>query len=133
MNRAPGAVLDRDLMKVVVADDSELALAIVRDLFEAIGAEVHTIPSAIGLSGLLHRVQPDVVVLDVNMPAIRGDEAVVTVRRLCPRATVVLFSDDKQAHEHARAHGIAWVSKADPELLVSAVLRQATKDGGTKR
>lgn len=123
----PSALIDPGLMRVVVADDSPIILGATRDLFEAAGAEVHTIESAIGLSGLLRRVQPDIVILDMNMPAIRGDEAVATVRRICPRATVVLFSDDKQAAAHAKAHGIAWVSKAAPEMLVVTAMREATR------
>lgn len=121
----PGALFDASLMKVVVADDSDLVLGVVRALFEEIGAEVHTIGSAIGLSGLVCRVRPDVVILDLNMPAIRGDEAVATVRRLCPRAAVVLFSDDARARELAGSLGVRWVSKASPELLVGAALRHA--------
>lgn len=127
MSRFPGALLD-GLMKVVVADDSPLILEAVRDLFEAVGAEVHTIDSAIGLSGLLRRVQPEAVVLDVNMPAIRGDEAVASVRRVCPKATVVLFSDDPKCAEYAGRCGVAWVGKSSPHQLVRAVLRQAAKD-----
>jgi CheY-like chemotaxis protein len=120
-------------MQVVLVDDSEIALDLVRGLFEDIGAEVHTVAAdssksaaagAIGLSGLLRRVRPDVVVLDMNMPAIRGDEAVVTARRMCPGATILLFSDDRQAYECARANGVTWVNKGKPEQLVTEALRR---------
>ena len=131
-SRSPGALLDSELLKVVVADDSEIIREAVRDLFEPIGAEVHTIDSAIGLSGLLHRVQPDAVVLDVNMPAIRGDEAVDAVRRVCPRAVIVLFSSEPDVAEYARKRGVVWVSKRTPELLVRTVLRQATLNLGSR-
>ncbi len=131
-SKSPGAVLDAGLLKVVVADDSEIIRDAVRDLFEPIGAEVHTIDSAIGLSGLLHRVRPDVVILDINMPAIRGDEAVTAVRRICSRATIVLFSSEPDGAEYARKRGVAWVSKSTPELLVRTVLRQATRDLGAR-
>ena len=110
-------------VKVVVADDSPLILDVVRELLEARGAEVHTIASAIGLSGLLRRVNPDAVVLDFNMPAIRGDEAIQTVRRVCPSARVVLFSDDPRARDYAVAHGVPFVNKrATGDQLVDAVL-----------
>lgn len=131
-SKSPGAVLDAGLLKVVVADDSEIIREAVRDLFEPIGAEVHAIESAIGLSGLLHRVHPDAVVLDVNMPAIRGDEAVAAVRRICPRAAIVLFSSEPDVAEYARKRGVAWVSKRTPELLVRTVLRHATANLGSR-
>lgn len=111
-------------LKIVVADDSDIVREAVRDLFEPVGAEVHEIDSAIGLSGLLRRVRPDAVVLDVNMPAIRGDEAVASVRRVCPTAKIVLFSSEPDGAEYARARGVGWVSKSTPELLVRTVLRR---------
>lgn len=129
---SPGAALDAEMIKVVVADDSEIVRDAVRDLFEPIGADVHEIDSAIGLSGLLHRVRPDAVVLDVNMPAIRGDEAVAAVRRVCPRAAIVLFSSEPDVAEYARARGVAWVSKRTPELLVRTVLRHAAANLGSR-
>lgn len=118
-----GAILDRDLLRVLIVDDSEIAREVVSELFEAIGAEVHTLASAIGLSGALRRLQPDAVILDVNMPAIRGDEAVAKVRELCPAAAVALFSDDPKCGEYARIAGAAWVGKSEPHRLLPAVMR----------
>lgn len=113
-------------LKIVVADDSEIIRDAVSDLFENLGAEVHTIETAIGLSGLVRRVQPDVIVLDVNMPAIRGDESVALVRRICPRATVVLFSSDPKVAEYAKTCGVPWVGKHQNQL-VQTVLRLTSK------
>jgi CheY-like chemotaxis protein len=110
---------------IVVADDSEIIRDAVRELFESVGAEVHEIGSAIGLSGLVRRVKPDAVLLDLNMPAIRGDEAIAAIRAVAPNAAIVLFSDDGSAAELAKAHGVAWVSKTAPQKLVSAVMRAA--------
>lgn len=118
-----GALLDGDLLRVVCADDSELVLEVVRDLFEKLGAEVHTLSSAIGLSGALRRHRPELVVLDLNMPAIRGDEAVDIVRRVRPTAKVVIFSDDERAAYYAKERGVAWVPKGEPDKLVSAAMR----------
>jgi two-component system OmpR family response regulator len=131
-NRPPQAA-PSGRMRVVLVDDSEIALELVRGMFEDVGAEVHTVAAdasrsaaagAIGLSGALRRVRPDVVVLDMNMPAIRGDEAVVTARRMCPGATIFLFSDDRQAYDCARANGVTWVNKSKPEQLVEEALRR---------
>jgi CheY-like chemotaxis protein len=112
-------------MRVVIADDSEIIRETVKDIFESIGAEVHVIGSAIGLSGLLRKVRPHAVLLDVNMPAIRGDQAIATVRAVCPSAAIVLFSDDAEAKAIAHKHGVAWVTKTEPARLVSAVMRAA--------
>lgn len=111
-------------LKVVVADDSDLVLSIVREMFERYGAEVHTLSSAIGLSGALKRHKPDIIILDVNMPAIRGDEAIASVKAVCPHATVVLFSDDSNAAGYAKANGVVAVSKSAPDTLVGVAVRR---------
>lgn len=119
-------------LKVVAADDSDLVLAIVREMFERYGAEVHTLSSAIGLSGALKRHKPDIVILDVNMPAIRGDEAIAAVKAVCPGATVVLFSDDPNAAGYAAANGVVAVNKSAPETLVGVAVRRARSLGGER-
>lgn len=116
------------MIRILVVDDSEVIRSAVRDLFDEL-AEVHELASAIGLSGMVRRLQPNVVLLDVNMPAIRGDEAIVMVRAVSPKSAIVLFSDDARAERLAKERGVAWVSKTAPQRLVSAVMRAASSKG----
>ena len=59
--------------KILVIDDDEKALGVVRRLLEAEGFEVITAESALKLPILVQRERPDLVLLDVEMPALSGE------------------------------------------------------------
>jgi two-component system sensor histidine kinase ChiS len=80
--------------KILVVDDSDLCLDLTRMMLEEYGYEVVTLSSGLGLSRALGREKPDLVLLDVSMPAVSGDQIVEVARQnkqhRCP---IVLFSD----------------------------------------
>src|SRR3712207_4063867 len=59
--------------KILVIDDDDKALGVVRRLLEAAGFEVVTSESALKLPILVQREHPDLVLLDVEMPALSGE------------------------------------------------------------
>jgi len=60
--------------KILVIDDSETALSIARRTLEAAGYSVLTSNSALRLPAIVHAEKPDLILLDVEMPALRGDQ-----------------------------------------------------------
>jgi DNA-binding NarL/FixJ family response regulator len=86
-----------DALRVVIADDHHFFREGLRGMLEAGGVEVVGEASdgneAVALA---HRLSPDVVVLDLNMPGSSGLDALRGLARTCPDAqTVVLtVSDD---------------------------------------
>jgi CheY-like chemotaxis protein len=60
--------------KILVIDDSETALSIARRTLEAAGYTVLTSNSALRLPAIVHAEKPDLILLDVEMPALRGDQ-----------------------------------------------------------
>jgi CheY-like chemotaxis protein len=60
--------------KILVIDDSETALSIARRTLEAAGYSVITSNSALRLPAIVHSEKPDLILLDVEMPALRGDQ-----------------------------------------------------------
>jgi CheY-like chemotaxis protein len=60
--------------KILVIDDSETALAIAKRALEAAGYTVLTSNSALRLPAIVHSEKPDLILLDVEMPALRGDQ-----------------------------------------------------------
>ena len=66
---------------------------------------------------------PDVVLLDWELPGLAGAQLVKAVRRLCPRAPIIVLSGKPDVRRAALSAGAdAFVSKADPpERLVSAL------------
>ena len=76
------------------------------------------------------RLQPDVIVLDVNLPKIHGLEACRRVKQANPTVKVVIFTAniDPEIRQHFLDAGAsAYVSKTGPDDLLSAIKR-ATAD-----
>lgn len=67
--------------KVLVVDDNEIELGVLRIVLETAGFEVSTLDSVFELSIAIKRDRPDVILLDVMMPALRGDRAAAILKQ----------------------------------------------------
>jgi DNA-binding response OmpR family regulator len=113
-------------LKVLVVDDSELSREITRDMLEEHGFSVIIMETSIGMSRTLAVEKPDLVLMDVDMPALEGDKAVAIARRhslhVCP---IVLYSarKPKELETLARSCGAdGFVCKtSDADVLAQAV------------
>ena len=86
--------------KIVVIDDSPIVLEWVRRCLSAAGYEVLTQDQPLGSGALILREQPDLVLLDLSMPALSGEDLLHTIRRResLRKTPVLLFSsrDDEE-------------------------------------
>ena len=80
-------------LKVLVVDDDMVALEIARARLEKMGHEVVTRDSAVGTTAMIIREKPDVLLLDVEMPLLSGDEIMHAIRekRLVNRGDELSF------------------------------------------
>jgi DNA-binding response OmpR family regulator len=81
--------------KIIVVDDSEIVREMVQATLEDHGYDVITLDNQFSLSQVLGREKPDLVLVDVGMPALAGDVLVRITSgykglHKCP---MVLFSD----------------------------------------
>ena len=111
--------------KIVVIDDSEVIIELVRETLTLAGYEVVAQAHPIGFFNLLRAQQPDLALVDVNMPGLRGDKlAEIAVGRGAP-CPIVFFSDqsDAQLTKLVRVTGVAgYIRKtADMKALVASV------------
>jgi DNA-binding NarL/FixJ family response regulator len=79
---------------------------------------------------LAHELQPDVVVMDVSMPLMNGDEATRQIKAHLPRTRIVALSMHEQGEmveSMRRAGADGYVLKTAPseELLAAIRGRQA--------
>ncbi len=115
--------------KVLVVDDSEIELGVLSVVLEAAGFEVATLGSVIDLTVAIRRNRPDVIVLDVKMPGLRGDRAAAVLKQhgFSRDIPVILHSGIEEAElaEIAGATGVRdYVRKTgDFELLVEKIRR----------
>jgi PAS domain S-box-containing protein len=115
------------VLRVLLVDDHK----IVRQGIEAILAEERDI-AVVGEAGngreavdLAERLRPDVVVMDVAMPVMAGDEATQQIKERLPQTRIValsMFDDARVADRMRRAGAAAYLLKTAPtEELLAAI------------
>ena len=100
---------------ILVVDDSPLVLDIVASALEERGYKVETTEDPLDCERLLAELEPDVLVVDIEMPVLDGPSLVRLIqRKRLHRCIALLFSD--------RSHS---------EL--TATIRACQADGGAKK
>jgi two-component system, OmpR family, response regulator len=114
-------------LRVLIVDDSTQQLDLTARQLRLSGFEVATTPSSFGVSNLIRNFAPDVVLLDVEIPALSGDRLLEIARRHAPTGTrFVLFSacDAGKLRNLAKQSGADdWISKSEPADGLVARLR----------
>jgi len=115
------------MIRIVISDDHELIREGVKKIVRS-HADVRIVGEAADLAGTLELVrqhQPDVVVLDINLPGYDGLDGLAELRRQFPDQRVVLLSmygEDKYAVSALRAGAGGYVTKSmAADELVRAV------------
>ena len=67
--------------KVLVVDDNKNNLLLEKDLLEVAGFEVFESESAAGGIAIARKEKPDIIIMDVRLPDMRGSEAARILRR----------------------------------------------------
>jgi len=67
--------------KVVIVDDDEKNLMLEKDLLEVAGFEVFTSENATDGIAIARKEKPDIVIMDVRLPDMRGSEAARILRQ----------------------------------------------------
>jgi len=67
--------------KVLIVDDNMNNLTLEKDLLEVAGFEVFTAQDASGGIAIARKEKPDIVIMDVRLPDMRGSEAAIILRQ----------------------------------------------------
>lgn len=92
--------------KIVLLDDSDLIRDLVRETLEQHGYDVVDTNTPFGFSNLLRREKPDLALLDVTMPTLRGDKLAEIAIQHGVGCPIVLFSDRPAAELQAMASAV---------------------------
>ena len=108
--------------RILIVDDDETHLTCARELLEAEGYQVDVHKTAFGATERLIRCRPDLVLVDMNMPALSGEALIGILRKRVHAAgvRVLLYSsnDEDALRRTANRLGIdGYVCKGDPEEL----------------
>jgi CheY-like chemotaxis protein len=112
--------------RVLIADDYPGMVTAVSRLLTLDCDVVGSVADGGALLEAVERLQPDVIVLDVNLPKIHGLEACRQVMRANPKVKIVVFTatiDPDIRQQFLEAGASAFVSKTGVEDLLSAIKR----------
>jgi PleD family two-component response regulator len=118
-------------MKVLIVHDDELARALLVEILEKLGHDVHELSSPIGATSVMLKEKVDVVVLEMMMSSLNGDKLAKLMKGSpqLRRVGVVLVSatEDQSMRDLAKAAGAAFVGKSQLRTrLGDAVVRAAS-------
>jgi DNA-binding response OmpR family regulator len=112
---------------ILIADDDELVVEMVRDSLGAYGHVVGAVDDGMPVAGIVEFKRPELVILDCNMPELSGVEALRQIRILRHAfATPVLMLTARRGESDEdiamRAGANDYLRKPfDPDQLVSRV------------
>lgn len=115
-------------IRVVVFDDNDtlrdsiaMLLAETKDL-ELAGSYAH----CLDVVENLRETQPDVVIMDIDMPGMNGIEGVKLIRRNCPAVQILMFTvfdDEEKVFAAIKSGAAGYILKnAEPAQLVQAIV-----------
>jgi len=103
-------------IRVLVVDDDQDQLALAERSLSSYGFDVRTHRSSLGVSNLVRSCLPDLVLLDVNIPALSGDKVLTLARGQAPANTkFILYS----ASDESKLRALARDSGADGYIVKS--------------
>jgi CheY-like chemotaxis protein len=113
-------------MKIMIVDDSAPMRAIIRRLVTERSDEVIECASGLDAVEGYHRNHPDVVLMDLQMPAMNGIETTRRIRRQFPDARIVIVSNyhEKEFLDEAREAGAASYFTKDDLMKVRLHIRE---------
>lgn len=113
-------------IRVLLIDDSELALQAISRVLTAAGIEVHIQEIAVGAIANLKRLNIDVAIVDVHLPQITGDQFVTLLRKTPALDSVRVVMITGEENEAALS-AIGAQVKADAILPKSRIATDLVK------
>nr|WP_284694712.1 response regulator [Geomonas sp. Red32] len=102
----------------MVIDDEQMHLYTAKALLEAEDLEVETYQGAFGATNFVRSCNPDLVLLDINMPALSGNNLVNHLKPFCVEREIPIFfyssNDEAMLRDLVAIHGVhGYISKGD--------------------
>ncbi|MDM5181364.1 response regulator [Massilia sp. DJPM01] len=121
----------KEPIRVLLVDDHSLFRSGIRSLLQRHTEFAVVGEAADGVEGIkrARQLQPDVVLLDLNMPGISGVETLQLMRQDCPHAAIIMLTVSEESHDLAtalRAGASGYLIKnIDTDYLLRAIRRAA--------
>jgi len=110
--------------RILAVDDDLCILDLYREIFTKAGFQVETAEDATAAMTKFQAFKPDLLVLDVDMPAGGGQKVFDRLRNLLLASTPIIFStgSPEEVENLAKNFNVAILRKpVNPELLIDTV------------
>lgn len=92
------------MAKILVVDDDVDILAALKRILKKRGFEVHTHATGLHIAEMVEDIDPDVILLDINLPGKKGTDVCKEIKRLYEKP-VLLISAHAEAKESIKETG----------------------------
>lgn len=110
------------MLKILAIDDDLCILELYKEIFTKAGFEIQTAEDASAAVMRYQQFKPDLLVLDVDMPAGGGQKVFDRLRNILQTATPIIFSTGKpeSVEKLGKAFNVSVLKKpVNPETLIS--------------
>ena len=119
------------MSKILVVDDSRLALQAIYESLLPRGYELVLTENPLEVPHLIRETHPDLVLIDLNMPTMRGDVVARIIRKAFGNELIVLLHTEVPAEATALLEGCAAngvvAKSADEDVVCNAVALHLAK------
>ncbi|MDH3393454.1 MAG: response regulator transcription factor [Desulfobulbaceae bacterium] len=120
--------------RIVLADDHAMIRQGIKKILEDSGSfeVVGEAGDGLELLGILKKNSPEMIILDISMPKLRGLEAISEARRICPAVKIIILTMHRSTEYvyHAIAAGAdSYLLKDDTDRELLTAIDQVQKGG----
>jgi len=117
--------------KILLVDDEPFILSATAQLLRSAGHQVHTCEQWTGVATTVRNEEPDLVLLDYNMPSLKGDDLCKILKRnvINPDMKIIIFSSEPESDLvdiTARCGADGYIKKNVPGHMLLSRIEQAT-------
>lgn len=119
--------------KILLVDDEPFILSCTAQLLRSRGYEVHTCEQWAGVGAIVRAEEPDLVLMDYNMPSLKGDDLCAILKRNVADLKVFIFSSESEADLIAIVHRCGadgYIRKSVPGHVLLARIEDALSKSG---
>lgn len=113
--------------KILIVDDDMTALDLIDIFFERHGFEVVRQTDGAWVVDNIEQIAPDVILIDVMMPKMSGDECIERIRGMGKTMPIVAFTaaNDAEMHTELMSKGadLVLTKPCKPDVLINKVTR----------
>ncbi len=116
--------------KILLVDDEPFILQCTAQLLRGAGYEVHTCVQWAGVAAVVRNEEPDLILMDYNMPSLKGDDLCLILKRnvMQDNLRIMIFSSEPESdliQITRRCGADGYIKKNLPGHILLARIEQA--------